>query len=148
MWCNGSTRALGARGAVQIRHIRFMKKICVYCGKEFEIPARQGGMNRKVCYDCVPDGLSKNERNKIERDIIHKIIQTEKLARGCDICGYNKCPAALEWHHTGDDKNFNPSDVLRKGTVAGLEHYKKETEQCILVCSNCHREIHWKENKE
>ena len=105
-------------------------------------------MNRKVCYECVPSNLTKSERGKIERIIIHNIINKEKIERGCDICGYNKCPTALEWHHTGDDKNFNPSDILRKGTIACLEHYKEETKQCILVCANCHREIHWQLNKE
>ena len=124
-----------------------MKKICVYCNQEFEIPSRQGGMNRKVCYNCVPDGLTKNERAKLERTLIRNIINQQKLNRGCDLCGYNKCPSALEWHHTGDTKNFNPGDVLHKGTVACLEQYNKEIEQCILVCANCHREIHWQLNE-
>ena len=125
-----------------------MKKICVYCNKEFEIIPRQGGMNRKVCYNCVPDGLEKNERTKLERILIRNIVYKEKIERGCDICGYNKCPTALEWHHTGDTKNFNPGDLTNIGTATSLEKYREEVKKCILVCANCHREIHWtlKEN--
>ena len=106
-------------------------------------------MNRKVCYNCVPNGLNKYERAQLERSLIRKIINKEKLERGCDICGYNKCPNALEWHHIGDDKGFNPGDILTKGTVSSLELYRQETKKCILVCANCHRELHWSdENKE
>lgn len=139
---------MGCGVAVRIRRFLLMKKICVYCNQEFEIPSRQGGMNRKVCFECVPDGLEKNDRLKLERSIIRKIVNKEKSQRGCDICGYNKCPTALEWHHTGDNKNFNPGDILRKGTVQSLQDYRKETEQCILVCANCHREIHWELDEE
>lgn len=122
-----------------------MKKICIYCKKEFEVIARQGGMNRKVCYDCIPEGLEKNERTKLERNLIRQIINKEKISRGCNICGYNKCPTALEWHHTGDNKNFNPGDILRKGTITSFQQYQEETKKCILLCANCHREIHWQE---
>ena len=124
-----------------------MKKICVYCNKEFEIIPARGGMNRMACYDCIPQGLEKNERTKLERKIIRAIIDKEKIKRGCDICGYNKCPAALEWHHEGNDKEFNPGDIIKAGTSKSLEIYRKETQKCILVCSNCHREIHWNQNK-
>lgn len=120
-----------------------MKKICAYCKKEFEIIPRQGGMNRKVCYNCVPDNLEKNERAKLERSIIRNILNKEKIERGCDICGYNKCPTALEWHHIENNKDFSPGDISKIGTVSSLEKYREETKKCILVCANCHREIHW-----
>lgn len=124
-----------------------MKKICVYCQKEFEIIPRRGGMNRKVCYECISDGLEKGERQKRERAIIRQRINQQKIDRGCDICGYNKCPTALEWHHENDDKNFNPGDII-KGTAVSFEKYQQEVDKCILVCANCHREIHWQLDKE
>ena len=124
-----------------------MKKICVYCQKEFEVISRQGGMNRKVCYECIPDGLEKGDRQKRERAIIRQKINQQKVKRGCDICGYNKCPTALEWHHENDNKNFNPGDII-KGTAVSFEKYQQEVDKCILVCANCHREIHWQLDKE
>jgi hypothetical protein len=58
---------------------------------------------------------------------------------GCQICGYNKCATALEWHHRNlDEKESDPSVLLN----SSLDSYYKEIEKCILVCSNCHREIH------
>ena len=58
----------------------------------------------------------------------------------CQICGYNKCPEALEFHHLGSGgKDFGISD---KGYTKSWSKIKAELDKCILLCSNCHREIH------
>ena len=64
----------------------------------------------------------------------------------CEICGYDKCIDALEFHHPDPNKKeFSLSD----STVwRSLDEMKKEADKCILVCANCHREIHWKERQE
>lgn len=57
----------------------------------------------------------------------------------CERCGYDRCLAALEFHHTDPtQKDFGVSG----STVANFERMKTEVDKCILVCSNCHREIH------
>jgi len=114
---------------------------CFYCEKEFEPITRQGGMNRLYCYDCLPDGLTKTERERVKRMLSRSKAANDKLKLGCARCGYNKCSAALEWHHINDDKLFNPSDILSAGSVSAYIRYNKEKEKCILLCSNCHREI-------
>lgn len=57
----------------------------------------------------------------------------------CQICGYDKCIAALDFHHKDDDKEFGLSS---KGRTLNFEKMKIEAQKCILVCANCHREIH------
>ena len=58
----------------------------------------------------------------------------------CDRCGYNKCIIALEFHHTDPkEKDFHISSNMNKS----WDKVKKELDKCILVCSNCHREIHY-----
>jgi 5-methylcytosine-specific restriction endonuclease McrA len=58
----------------------------------------------------------------------------------CCLCGYNKSISALEFHHiVSDEKNYG---IAEKGTCHDLEQDLKEIQKCILVCSNCHREIH------
>ena len=64
-------------------------------------------------------------------------ISQYKIDRGCSVCGYNKCSAALEFDHIDrSQKKFNLS--------AGFRHsWKKiheELEKCVVLCSNCHRE--------
>jgi hypothetical protein len=55
---------------------------------------------------------------------------------GCSLCGYRKCITALEFHHVGDDKERAISAIDSVGSVL------REASKCIVVCANCHREIH------
>ena len=59
----------------------------------------------------------------------------------CEICGYNKCMGALVFHHIDEDlKLFNISgSYCRKWKDIQLE-----LDKTILVCANCHAEIHYK----
>ncbi|MGL6228626.1 MAG: hypothetical protein ACRC3J_05375 [Culicoidibacterales bacterium] len=69
----------------------------------------------------------------------------EKLIAGmggcCQICGYNKCKAALEFHHIdSDDKDFAIGTSLV--VTSGWDKIITEVKKCILLCANCHREVH------
>lgn len=58
----------------------------------------------------------------------------------CQICGYSKCSRALNFHHKDpDQKDFGLS---ARGLTRSWEKIKAELEKCILVCSNCHMELH------
>lgn len=67
-----------------------------------------------------------------------KIKLIEYKGGKCQICGYNKCISALEFHH----KNPEEKDFTISGQSKSFEKLKAEADKCILVCSNCHREIH------
>lgn len=68
-----------------------------------------------------------------------KIKAIEYKGGKCEKCGYDKCTAALEFHHTNPLlKDLDPSKALTRS----WENAKKELDKCILICSNCHREIH------
>lgn len=59
----------------------------------------------------------------------------------CEICGYCKNIAALEFHHRDpEEKEFNVD--MRKFSNMTLEKLETELEKCILICANCHRELH------
>ena len=58
----------------------------------------------------------------------------------CKICGYNRCLEALEFHHI-DNKN-KEFGLAAKGYTRSWPKVKAEVEKCILLCANCHREIH------
>lgn len=61
------------------------------------------------------------------------------LGGKCQCCGYDKCIQALDFHHLNpSEKDFNFNDNANRSWKATREEIKK----CILVCSNCHREIH------
>lgn len=57
----------------------------------------------------------------------------------CCICGYDKCNSALEFHHLDpNEKDF----TLGANTNISFARANEEIKKCILVCANCHREIH------
>lgn len=58
----------------------------------------------------------------------------------CEICGYDKCITALEFHHKDPNKkDFGLSTTINKS----WNKLKPELDKCMLVCANCHREIHY-----
>lgn len=65
------------------------------------------------------------------------------LSRGgkCEICGYNKNIAALEFHHKNPEEKSFQIDI-RRFSNGNIENLETELNKCILVCANCHRELH------
>lgn len=57
----------------------------------------------------------------------------------CCLCGYSKSIAALDFHHLSPQhKDFKIS-----GRSVSFDTIIPELNKCILVCANCHREIHY-----
>lgn len=75
-----------------------------------------------------------------------RLIEMYKLSRGCAICGYNKCAAALDFHHKGDGKKDCISRLMN--SCLNFKKVLEEIEKCTILCSNCHRELHDKERKD
>jgi hypothetical protein len=70
-----------------------------------------------------------------------KLRAVEYKGGGCLLCGYKKCVAALVFHHLDDaEKEFGVGSRL-----LAWERVKAEADKCILVCANCHAEIHAEE---
>lgn len=113
-----------------------MENYCINCGKEISHKN-----NQKFCAFC------KGQFKKIDGTYYHikkyrkqrkKDLVNYKGGK-CIICGYDKCDRALDFHHIDEStKSFSISQNLcRKMKVL-----KEEVDKCILVCSNCHMEIH------
>lgn len=58
----------------------------------------------------------------------------------CCLCGYDKIAGSLEFHHL--DPSKKSYGIASCGTCHDLETDLQEIQKCILVCANCHREIH------
>lgn len=72
---------------------------------------------------------------KRRRDLKERAIQ--HCGGKCVLCGYSRSPVALEFHHLDPSK--------KDGNVSAFRSWAKvvaEIKETILVCANCHREIH------
>ena len=67
-----------------------------------------------------------------------------KLYKGCNICGYNKCADALDFHHTNNDKEDKEKEVGQLVGRGKLKEMVEEIKKCEVLCANCHRELHSK----
>ena len=96
-----------------------------------EFSLRSDGSYR--CKKCATEAVQRRREKTKE-------LLVEYKGGKCEICGYHKCVAALEFHHLNEDeKEFG---IGQKGYTRSIEKNKEEVDKCILVCSNCHREIH------
>lgn len=75
------------------------------------------------------------------REITNKI----KLDLGCETCGYNEYPQALQFDHldpstkyrTANGSLVHLSDMI-KGNRYSLPTILREIEKCRVLCANCH----------
>ena len=88
-----------------------------------------------------PIFCSKNCKNKQSVDTYRKKVKLtaiEYMGGSCIDCGYNKCPAAMHFHH------LDPSQKdFRISQTTNLEKMYIELAKCVLLCANCHAERHW-----
>lgn len=57
----------------------------------------------------------------------------------CIICGYNRCRRSLTFHHVDpESKSF----AVAGSETRAWEAVKKEVDKCVLLCHNCHGEVH------
>ncbi len=83
-------------------------------------------------YYSVRVGYKKDRAKKQE------IINALKN-KGCIICGYNKCLPALAMHHIKPSEKTIVADKMKR---LGWDKFYEELKKCIVVCHNCHTEIH------
>ena len=62
----------------------------------------------------------------------------------CSSCGYDKTFAALDFHHTRDKVFHIPSKLMKAPTEPNKREMAEEVAKCIVLCANCHRELHHK----
>ena len=112
-------------------------RFCPKCKKECETSEfysrRDKSNSSPYCKKCT--GLQTVERQrKLKKQMV------DYKGGKCQKCGYDKYIGALEFHHLNpEEKDF---------TLSHLKIYSinqvviDELDKCILLCSNCHREIH------
>lgn len=74
--------------------------------------------------------------------MLRKFVSEIKLTSKCSQCDENH-PATLDFHHVDKNhKDFSISEAYKFGSLTKL---KNELDKCVILCSNCHRKLHWRE---
>ena len=68
-----------------------------------------------------------------------KEILVKEAGGRCRLCGYDRCVAALEFHHL--DPTTKEFGVAQNGMARSIERLRAEVRKCVLLCSNCHAEV-------
>lgn len=102
---------------------------CENCGKKYKFTDKKNGATSIKCASCQVN-IRKHQ---------NKIKAIEYKGGKCERCGYMKCIRALCFHHKDpSQKDFGISgNHCRKWEIV-----KSELDKCLLLCHNCHMEIH------
>jgi hypothetical protein len=90
------------------------------------------GRDAYRCKKCRSNSVTKRRQ-----EIKNKLIT--EFGGKCKICSYDKCIRALEFHHI--DPSKKSFALAQTGVTRSYAKALEEAKKCILVCSNCHREI-------
>ena len=116
-----------------------MNMNCIQCGNGLQ------GKQKKYCSrKCKNDFLNVNLQSyqaQQERGRRRKLKLISLKGKKCGRCGYDKNYAALEFHHENSDEKLFQLD-LRSLSNRKWESILAEASKCVLLCSNCHAEIH------
>lgn len=128
------------------------KLFCVICEKEL-----QGNQKMYCCNNCKAKAHYNKQKDKStitgntafsqeRRGISRKLELIEIKGGGCSQCGYNKNIAALEFHHVNASEKELKLDKRTLSNVS-MDKILEELNKCILLCSNCHKELHYPESE-
>jgi hypothetical protein len=85
-----------------------------------------------ACRKCRSEAVARRRR-KVKR------ILVEEAGSRCALCGYDRCQAALEFHHLDPaSKSFG---IAGKGFTRSIDELRAEASKCVLLCANCHAEV-------
>lgn len=115
---------------------KILHSYCKECKREIDNELYSNNhLNRKT--------KVKDRQNKVQTTLKNLLFEIKKNSK-CSICGENRW-WMLDFHHM-KDKKYDISSLPKRG--CSLETFQKEIDKCIILCANCHRDVHFKESHE
>lgn len=120
------------------QNFNITEKICTKCKilkpiDEYYFKNKTHTCRQAECKTCFNTRITKQFKDLKSECVNYK-------GGCCERCGYNRYQGALEFHHQDPkEKDFAISNATSRKLT---DKIKKELDKCILVCANCHREIH------
>jgi hypothetical protein len=103
---------------------------CSSCGESD--PSKFYGKQKIRCKSCHNKDCTPYKQG-------YKQQMVEYLGGKCIICGYSKYLGALQFHHKNPEEKDPNYTAMRNWS---FERKKIELDKCVLLCANCHAEVH------
>ena len=91
-----------------------------------------GGVGGPRCVRCRSEAVSQWRRRA-------KATLLAEAGGACVACGYDRCAAALHFHHR--DPATKEFAIGGRGLAHSIDRLRLEAAKCDLLCSNCHAEV-------
>ena len=116
-----------------------MQSKCETCAGE--LAGRQRKFCSRKCKNASTNFRHQTYCRQQARGVARKRRLVAEHGGGCTRCGYRRNYAALEWHHVvPSSKAFNLD--LRALSNRRFAVILAEIEKCVLLCANCHADLH------
>ena len=119
-------------------------KVCTQCKKELPIEEfnwrdKKRGIRRANCKYCQTEYMKNAYMKK------KKLVSEIKSNMQCQKCG--ECREyVLDFHHVEPNKKENTVARMTSNAYR-IDKILEEVKKCIVLCSNCHREFHYLQEK-
>lgn len=108
---------------------------CIKCSKPLV------GKQKIFCSSACKNNSLQSYQAQQARGLKRKTLLVQQLGGKCSVCGYKKNSSALTFHHIVPKEKSFALD-LRSLSNRKQVMIDNEINKCILVCHNCHSEIH------
>jgi transposase len=106
--------------------------LVLFCARHGESEFCLEGRGYYRCKRCRSEAVTRRRRKV-------KSILVAEAGGACESCGYDECPAALEFHHlVPAEKSF---ELSRRGVTRSIASARAEASKCVLLCANCHAAV-------
>ncbi|MGQ4660435.1 hypothetical protein [Lysobacter sp. F6437] len=113
---------------------------CVECGQPLQ--GRQRRFCSLTCKNRDTNNRHQNYASQQARGLRRKLQLIDEAGGCCTACGYKRNFAALTWHHRDPAAKAFALDVRAMSNRSETE-IRAEVAKCVLLCANCHAEVHF-----
>ena len=120
----------------------------------FYTSSSQSGGYQSYCKTCSSKRRIQYYKDNREQENKRRLAHVAKIrakfrqykrSLQCSRCNENRW-YVLDFHHVNDDKDNSVGNMVQE--KYGWNTIMAEINKCEVLCSNCHRELHWLENQE
>jgi hypothetical protein len=108
--------------------------VCEECGRAYAYNYRRGHSKRR-CNSCRSNRTGLDGR-RARQELKRKMLAYK--GGQCERCGYDRCLAALCFHHVVGSKRFNFAGSHTRSWAS----LRAELDKCMVLCLNCHAREH------